>query len=72
MYKDKRRHLREKMVAEVFYKDEKKQSFGGCVAKNVSEGGVCIHIGEFVPLGCTSSALFRHNFFLQQEALRLN
>jgi len=59
MNKDKRRHPREKMIADVYYKDEKKQSFGGCVAKNVSESGVCIKIGEFFPVGTILDLQFK-------------
>ena len=59
MDKEKRRHQREKMIADVYYKDEKRQSFGGCVAKNVSESGVCINIGEFFPVGTILDLQFK-------------
>ena len=58
-YKQKRRHRREKMIAEVWYKDEKKHSFGGCISKDVSVNGVCIKIEEFVAVGTLLDLEFR-------------
>ena len=58
-YKQNRRHLRKKMIAEVCYKDEKNKSCGGCVAKNVSERGACIKIGRFFPVGTTLNLEFK-------------
>ena len=51
MSKEKRRHSREKMMAEIYYKTEKNQWIGGCLAKDVSESGVCIQIKEYFPIG---------------------
>ena len=59
MDQDKRRHHRKRMVAEVGFKSEQKQSFGGCIAKDVSESGVCIKIGEFFPVGTTLDLQFK-------------
>lgn len=39
------------MVARLYYKDKKNQWVGGCVAKDVSEGGVCIDLNESFPVG---------------------
>ena len=56
---NRRRHHREKISAQVFYKDEKDAVFGGCVAKNVSEKGVCIIIERFFPVGTILNLQFR-------------
>jgi hypothetical protein len=57
--KRNRRHTRKKMAGEVSYKDDKKQSFGGCIAKDVSESGACIKIGEFFPVGTVLELSFK-------------
>ncbi len=59
MNNEKRRHTREKIVAEVFYLDEKDKLAGGCVAKDVCESGVCIKIKEFFPIGTILDLQFR-------------
>ena len=59
MFNEKRRHQRKKMPAEVYYKDEKKQSFGACIAKDVSESGVCIKLKEFFPVGTVLDLQFK-------------
>lgn len=59
MVNDKRRHQRKKMPAGVYYKDEKKQSFDGCIAKDVSESGVCIRLKEFFPIGTVLDLQFK-------------
>ena len=74
---DKRRHQREKMVAEVFFKDEKNQAFGGCIAKDVSESGVCILIREFFPIGTILELQFKlplstTTFFVKGKVVRSN
>lgn len=74
--KEKRRHPREKMVAEVFYKDDKKQAFGGCIAKDISEGGVCIQVREFFPLGAIIELQFKlplsiTTFYVKGKVVRI-
>ncbi len=76
-YIQKRRHHRKEMIAEVGYKDEKKQSFGGCIAKNVSESGVCIKIGEFFPVGTILDLEFKlplsaTAFYVQGKIMWIN
>ena len=59
MTRENRRYRRESMPAEVFYKNEKTHSTGGCIAKNVSEGGVCIKVKEFFPIGTVIDLQFK-------------
>lgn len=77
MNEENRRHPREKMIADVYYKDEKKQLYGGCVAKNVSESGVCINIEEFIPVGTVLDLQFKLPlspiaFYVKAKVVRIN
>lgn len=59
MSREQRRHRRERMVAEVYYQSNKNVKAGGCVAKDISLGGVCIKIGEFFPVGSILDLQFK-------------
>lgn len=77
MGRERRRHFREKMVAEVWYKSEKNQSFGGCVTKNISEKGVCVQIREFFQVGTILDLQFKLPlsqtfFFVKGKVVRVN
>jgi len=77
MAKENRRHFRERMIAEVGYKNEKNQSFGGCLAKDISESGVCIKIREFIPIGTMLELQFKLPlsntfFYIKGKVMRIN
>ena len=74
---ENRRHFRQKMLAEVSYKDHKNQSFGGCTTKDISECGVCIQIKEFFALGAFLDLQFKlplsaTMFYVQGRVMRIN
>jgi Tfp pilus assembly protein PilZ len=77
MSRERRRHHRARMIGEVNYKAEKKQSFGGCIAKDVSESGVCIKIDEFFPVGSVLDLQFKlplssTAFYVQGKIMWIN
>jgi Tfp pilus assembly protein PilZ len=59
MSREQRRFRREKIFAEVYYQDEKNLLDGGCLAKDISEGGVCIKIKQFFPVGSILELQFK-------------
>lgn len=76
-YREKRRARRERMIAEVYFVDEKNQSFGGCIAQDVSETGVRIKIEKFIPVGTFLNLEFKlplseNSFFVKGKVMWIN
>jgi hypothetical protein len=74
---DKRRHDREKMEAEIYYRAEDQQWTGGCISKDVSESGVCIQVKESFPIGTIIELQFNlplslTSFFVKGKIVRVN
>ena len=59
MKKNNRHYDRTPLSAEVGYRQEKDGLFGGCIAKNVSENGISIRIGEFIHVGTVLDLQFK-------------
>ena len=59
MSRENRRFRRESVTVEVYYENKKNLAVGGCIVKNISEGGVCVRICAFFPVGTILDLQFK-------------